>query len=317
MFEKQNEVIIRAETLEQSNLAGFDRLELHCLDHVAAVIPGEMTAMELISASEALQKLAADLLLVLLQACSACDNCGQEEPCELMGECAMSEGSDSKGEEPFGTSSAGEFFDIADSLDFEDQPTDFDDGHVLSDISSDMLHFGDVVDAVQHSRRDQPLNRLLPKRHESRGWRHCQGTESNHRRASGMSGKYDDIIHLPHPTSKKHPRMSIRDRAAIFSPFAALSGHGAAIAETARLTDRRMELDQRQAVLLEHIEEQPEVSVTWFRPDERKDGGAYATVTGRLKKIDETERTLTLLVGTSIPLEDVVGLESELLQGIF
>ena len=56
-----------------------------------------------------------------------------------MGECAMSEGSDSKGEEPFGTSSAGEFFDIADSLDFEDQPTDFDDGHVLSDISSDML----------------------------------------------------------------------------------------------------------------------------------------------------------------------------------
>ena len=139
MFEKQNEVIIRAETLEQSNLAGFDRLELHCLDHVAAVIPGEMTAMELISASEALQKLAADLLLVLLQACSACDNCGQEEPCELMGECAMSEGSDSKGEEPFGTSSAGEFFDIADSLDFEDQPTDFDDGHVLSDISSDML----------------------------------------------------------------------------------------------------------------------------------------------------------------------------------
>jgi len=140
-----------------------------------------------------------------------------------------------------------------------------------------------------------------------------------------MSGKYDDIIHLPHPTSKKHPRMSIRDRAAIYSPFAALSGHGAAIAETARLTDRRMELDedtkaeldQRQAVLLERIDEQPEVSVTWFQPDERKDGGAYVTVTGRLKKIDETERTLTLLVGTSIPLEDVVGLESELLQGIF
>lgn len=140
-----------------------------------------------------------------------------------------------------------------------------------------------------------------------------------------MSGKYDDIIHLPHPHRKSTPGMSIRDRAAIFSPFAALSGHGAAIAETARLTDRRMELDedtkaeldQRQAVLLERIDEQPEVSVTWFQPDERKDGGAYATVTGRLKKIDETERTLTLLVGTSIPLEDVVGLESELLQGIF
>ena len=132
-----------------------------------------------------------------------------------------------------------------------------------------------------------------------------------------MSGKYDDIIHLPHPTSKKHPRMSIRDRAAIFSPFAALSGHGAAIAETARLTDRRMELDQRQAVLLEHIEEQPEVSVTWFRPDERKDGGAYATVTGRLKKIAEVGRILILLNGTSVPLDDVVRIESECFQGPF
>lgn len=140
-----------------------------------------------------------------------------------------------------------------------------------------------------------------------------------------MSGKYDDMIDLPHPTSNKHPRMSIQDRAAIFSPFAALSGHGAAIAETARLTDQRVELDedtkaeldQRQAVLLEHIEEQPEITVTWFQPDGRKDGGAYLTVTGRLKKIDEAARTLILLDGTSIPLEDVVGLESEWFQGPF
>lgn len=137
-----------------------------------------------------------------------------------------------------------------------------------------------------------------------------------------MSGPYDDMIDLPHPTSKKHPRMSIRDRAAIFSPFAALSGHGAAIVETARLTDRRMELDedtkeeldQKQAVLMEHIEEQPEVTVTWFQPDERKEGGAYLTVTGRLKKIDEAERTLTLLDGMSILLEDVVGIESDYFQ---
>ena len=133
-----------------------------------------------------------------------------------------------------------------------------------------------------------------------------------------MSGPYDDMIDLPHPSSKKHPRMSIRDRAAIFSPFAALSGHGAAIVETARLTDRRMELDedtkeeldQKQAVLMEHIEEQPEVTVTWFQPDERKEGGAYLTVTGRLKKIDEVGRTLTLLDGTAIPLEDVANLKS-------
>lgn len=140
-----------------------------------------------------------------------------------------------------------------------------------------------------------------------------------------MSGPYDDMIDLPHPTSKKHPRMSIRDRAAIFSPFAALSGHGAAIAETARLTDQRMELDedtkaeldQKQAVLLEHIEEQPEITVTWFQPDGRKDGGAYLTVTGRLKKIDEVERILTLLDGTSIPLEDAAGMESDYFQSPF
>ena len=134
-----------------------------------------------------------------------------------------------------------------------------------------------------------------------------------------MSGKYDDILHLPHPTSAKHPRMPVSERAAMFSPFTALSGHAGAIAETARLTDQRMELDEdtraeldrRQAVLLEHIAEQPEVTVTWFQPDERKDGGAYVTTTGRLKKIDPVERVMTLQDGTSIPLEDVVELENE------
>ena len=131
---------------------------------------------------------------------------------------------------------------------------------------------------------------------------------------------YDDIIHLPHPTSTKHPRMPIRDRAAIFSPFAALSGHSAAIAETARLTDRRLELDEdaraeldrRQQVLWEHLAERPEVSVTWFRPDGKKDGGAYVTSTGRLKRIDEVERTLVLTDGTVIALDDVMGIDSDL-----
>lgn len=116
--------------------------------------------------------------------------------------------------------------------------------------------------------------------------------------------------------------MPIRDRAAIFSPFAALSGHGAALAETARVTQRRMELDEdtraeldrRQAVLLAHLDEQPEITVTWFQPDERKDGGAYLTVTGRLKKLRELERVLVLADGTEIPLEDVVALESGIFQ---
>lgn len=134
-----------------------------------------------------------------------------------------------------------------------------------------------------------------------------------------MSGPYDDIIHLSHPTSKNRPRMSIHDRAAQFSPFAALSGHAAAIAETARLTDRKLELDEdtkaeldrRQAILLEHISERPEITVTWFRPDERKEGGAYITTTGRLKKLDEADRILILTDDTRIPLEAVVSLESD------
>ena len=137
-----------------------------------------------------------------------------------------------------------------------------------------------------------------------------------------MSGPYDDIINLPHPTSKRHPRMPVHDRAAIFSPFASLSGHGVAIAETARLTERRIELDEdtraeldrRQAILLGHMDEQPEVTITWFQPDERKDGGAYLTATGRLKKLRELERLLVLADGTEIPLEDVVALESGIFQ---
>lgn len=137
-----------------------------------------------------------------------------------------------------------------------------------------------------------------------------------------MSGPYDDIISLPHPTSKRHPRMPIRDRAAIFSPFAALSGHGAAIAETARLTEQKIELDEdtkaeldrRQAVLLEHMDERPELTVTWFQRDEKKDGGAYLTTTGRLKKLRELERILVLTDGTEISLEDVVTLESDIFQ---
>ena len=108
--------------------------------------------------------------------------------------------------------------------------------------------------------------------------------------------------------------MPIRDRAAIFSPFAALSGHGAALAATARLTERRVELDQRQAILLAHLDEQPEITVTWFQPDERKEGGAYRTAAGRLKKLRELERVLVLADGTEIPLEDVVALESGIFQ---
>lgn len=137
-----------------------------------------------------------------------------------------------------------------------------------------------------------------------------------------MTGPYDDILHLPHPTSKRHPRMPIADRAAQFSPFAALTGHKAAIEETARVTDRRIELDedakeqldQTLQLLLERIDEQPEITVTWFSPDKKKAGGQYHTATGKLKRIDSRESRLILTDGTQIPLEDLLEIRSESFQ---
>ena len=137
-----------------------------------------------------------------------------------------------------------------------------------------------------------------------------------------MTGPYDDILHLPHPTSKRHPRMPIADRAAQFSPFAALTGHKAAIEETARVTDRRIELDedakeqldQTLQLLLERIDEQPEITVTWFSPDKKKAGGQYHTATGKLKRIDSRESRLILTDGAQIPLEDLLRIRIESFQ---
>lgn len=137
-----------------------------------------------------------------------------------------------------------------------------------------------------------------------------------------MTGPYDDILHLPHPTSKRRPRMPIVDRAAQFSPFAALTGHKAAIEETARVTDRRIELDedakeqldQTLQLLLERIDEQPEITVTWFSPDKKKAGGQYHTATGKLKRIDTQESRLILTDGTQIPLEDLLRIRIESFQ---
>lgn len=139
-----------------------------------------------------------------------------------------------------------------------------------------------------------------------------------------MSRSYDDIINLPHPTSPKHPRMPISDRAAIFSPFAALTGHAAAIQETARLTDQRMELDEdtraeldrKQKILMDHIADQPEVTITWFCPDEKKSGGAYVVSMGRLKKVDDVAGTLKLVDETTIPLNEIVDLQCNLFRGL-
>ena len=132
-----------------------------------------------------------------------------------------------------------------------------------------------------------------------------------------MSGKYDDIIHLPHPDSPKHPRMSLYDRAAQFSPFAALTGHGAAIAETGRLTDQRVELDEyemaRVNAELQRLQEllpgRPTASITYFVPDERKDGGSYQTVTGEVKRINSVKGLIQMMGRRSIPIKDIIAVK--------
>ena len=134
-----------------------------------------------------------------------------------------------------------------------------------------------------------------------------------------MSGPYDDIINLPHHVSRTRPQMPRADRAAQFATFAALGGYGAALVETARLTDRRIELeeddraamDRKQQKLMERIGERPEVAVTWFVPDARKEGGQYITTVGRLKRIDEVQRVMVLVDRTEIPLDDVLDIEAE------
>ena len=127
-----------------------------------------------------------------------------------------------------------------------------------------------------------------------------------------MKTPYDDIIHLPHHVSRNHPQMPHRDRSAQFAPFAALTGYEAALGETARQTAERRELDPqgaeelncRLAALIARLPERPEVTVEYFVPDDRKAGGAYVTVTGRVQHISVPERTLVMEDGAVIPLDD-------------
>ena len=136
------------------------------------------------------------------------------------------------------------------------------------------------------------------------------------------SDKYKDIINLPHHQSKRRPRMSMIDRAAQFSPFAALTGHNDAIIETARLTDRKIELDEgTKSVLNEKIQmisdylsEMPTVTFTHFEPDIKKDGGAYLKTTGTVKKIDDLNKEIYLTDGTIILIEHIYEIESELFK---
>lgn len=128
---------------------------------------------------------------------------------------------------------------------------------------------------------------------------------------------YEDIINLPHPVSKTHPQMSMMARAAQFAPFAALTGHNAAIEETARLTDSERELsemeqgvlNQKMVWLQEHINEHPFITITHFVHDARKAGGTFVQTPGNLKSIDTIEQVLVLTDGTKVPLRGIMEVE--------
>lgn len=132
-------------------------------------------------------------------------------------------------------------------------------------------------------------------------------------------GKYDDIIHLPHHVSATRPHMPISDRAAQFMPFRAMTGYEDAVRETARLTEEQIELtddeksflDRELQRLTERIAQRPQVTLTYFQPDSRKSGGAYVTLTGRLKRIDDVEGQLLLLDGERIPIDALLRIQEQ------
>lgn len=136
------------------------------------------------------------------------------------------------------------------------------------------------------------------------------------------SKEYADIIDLPHHVSKTRPQMSMRDRAAQFSPFAALTGYEAAISETARVTEEkieldenvRKELDEKLELLIEKIPERQTVRIRYFQKDERKAGGSYESAEGVVKKIDFYNRMIVMEDELRIRMEDVVGIELTLVN---
>lgn len=140
-----------------------------------------------------------------------------------------------------------------------------------------------------------------------------------------MTSSYDDIIRLPHHVSLKHPHMTTIDRAAQFSPFAALTGYDAAIKETARLTVERVELNEdikdalsdRLQIIAERIKEHPEITITYFQPDAKKNGGAYATAVSTVQKIDEYDRIVVMTDGTAIPIDEIISIDGQVFETMY
>jgi len=134
--------------------------------------------------------------------------------------------------------------------------------------------------------------------------------------------RWDDILLLPRPVSPKHPPMSPSARAAQFSPFAALTGYEEAVEETARLTEVYTEPDEDEKELLNrqlrllcaHANEQPDVKITHFQPDEKKSGGAYLHAAGKILRVDSVRRYVYLTDGQRIPMEQICAMDSPLFE---
>lgn len=134
--------------------------------------------------------------------------------------------------------------------------------------------------------------------------------------------QYDDIINLPHHISKKHPQMSLYARSAQFAPFAALTGYEEAVKETARETNERIDiedelksiLDGKLQIILEQIKNHPEISITYFIADSKKNGGEYVTVTGLVKKVDLYNQYIYLIDNTEIPINEIIDISGDIFK---
>ena len=135
---------------------------------------------------------------------------------------------------------------------------------------------------------------------------------------------YEDIVNLPPHISKKHPQPSMMDRAARFAPFAAITGYEEMVLEEARVTEERIDLDEGTLSLLneklnmiqEFLDDEPEVTITYFEPDKKKSGGAYVNITGIVKRIDEYEHLVIMTDGKKIRIEDIYAIGSDLFYSL-
>lgn len=167
-------------------------------------------------------------------------------------------------------------------------------------------------------KRKEPDRAGQGKKTEAVGKEHMR---ENGRDTEEERWEYGDLLYLPHHISVRHPPMSVADRAAQFSPFAALTGYDAAVQETARLTQERVELDESQKEminekiqrLLEQLRKKahPIWKITYFQPDQWKEGGCYRTVAGKVKKIGGIGTELVMEDGVRISVEEIFGMEEE------